>query len=171
MLFVESQAAFTQAFSPPPSRRQSTNPQAQLNIETGKSSSTDQGQEESAVVLQEEPSSSSSSDDSWKTEYEAQVESWRAQSSEAREKAEKERKRWEELRASEREEAARQNAAVAVVVKEEHEAGWETVSNSQKTESTVVSGLHAPSPADSRDLVTGESERQVRKSAFVHCLC
>jgi hypothetical protein len=165
---VENQATLAQAFSPPP-RPQSI----QLNtadIETGTSSSTTQGDEKSSSVdtFQEEALPSSSSDDSWKAEYEAQVQTWRAQSSEAREKAEHERKRWEEVRALEREEAARRNAEVpAVVGKEEHEAGWETVSNSRKT---VVSGLHSPSPVDSRDLMTGESERQVRKSAFVHRL-
>jgi hypothetical protein len=44
-------------------------------------------------------SSSGSTDDSWKLEYEAQVRSWRAESAEAREKAERERARWEEIRA------------------------------------------------------------------------
>lgn len=54
---------------------------------------------------------SSVSDDSWKAEYDAQVQSWRAQSAEAREKAEKERLKWEAIRAIEREEAAKRHAA------------------------------------------------------------
>ncbi|KAF8962775.1 hypothetical protein BDZ97DRAFT_1905165 [Flammula alnicola] len=49
-------------------------------------------------------------DDSWKAEYEAQVETWRAQSAEAREKAEKERLKWEAIRAIEKEEAAQRKA-------------------------------------------------------------
>ena len=44
----------------------------------------------------------------WKTEYDSQVLEWRAQSAEAREKAEKERARWEAIRA---EEAKKKKAA------------------------------------------------------------
>ena len=50
-------------------------------------------------------------EDTWKAEYEAQVQSWRAQSAEAREKAEKERLRWESVRAIEKEEATKRKAA------------------------------------------------------------
>ena len=50
-------------------------------------------------------------EDSWKAEYEAQVQSWRAQSAEAREKAEKERLKWESIRAIEKEEAVKRKAA------------------------------------------------------------
>ena len=50
-------------------------------------------------------------EDTWKAEYEAQVQSWRAQSAEAREKAEKERLRWESVRAIEKEEATKSKAA------------------------------------------------------------
>ena len=49
--------------------------------------------------------------DTWKAEYEAQVQSWRAQSAEAREKAEKERLKWESVRATEKEEATKRKAA------------------------------------------------------------
>jgi len=49
--------------------------------------------------------------DTWKAEYEAQVHSWRAQSAEAREKAEKERLKWESVRAIEKEEATKRKAA------------------------------------------------------------
>ena len=93
------------------------------------------------------------------------METWRAQSSKAREKAEKERKRWEELRGLEQE---ARNVEVPVVVKDEHEAGWETLSNSRKIESTVVSGLYATDPADSRYSVTRGAERPVCMSAFGH---
>lgn len=172
---MESQAALAQAFSPPPSRScqlvltdSLTWQPTTVNIETETSSGTKKRDKSSTSV--EESPSSGSSDDSQKAEYEAQVEIWRAQSSEAREKAEKERKRWEELRALEREEAARRNAGL-LVVKEDHEVGWETVSDSKKTESTVVSPLRSPSPTASRDLLPGESGRQVRRSPYRHWPC
>lgn len=66
--------------------------------------------EEASVIRElnlEDTTSATSSDDSWKVEYEAQVQSWRAQSAEAREKAEKERLKWESIRAIEEEEAAK----------------------------------------------------------------
>lgn len=119
-----------------------------------------------AEPLQESSISSSSTDDSWKSEYESQVETWRAQSSEAREKAEKERERWENIRAAEQAEAT-QRKAMGIVdepvaePREQQEAGWETVSNKKShplSESTTISEPHSPSPADVRDLVTGESQ-------------
>lgn len=61
-------------------------------------------------LVLEDTTSAAPSDDSWKVEYEAQVQSWRTQSAEAREKAEKERLRWESIRAIEREETAKREA-------------------------------------------------------------
>jgi hypothetical protein len=55
-----------------------------------------------------ESTSDSADTDSWKEEYETQVQAWREQSAEAREKAEKERARWEAIRA---EDAAKRKAA------------------------------------------------------------
>jgi hypothetical protein len=135
----------------------------------------DSSSEEAATPtdpLQESSVSSGSTDDSWKTEYESQVETWRAQSSEAREKAEKERERWETIRAAEQAEAAR-HKAMGIVDEpttephEQQEAGWETVSNKKShplSESTTISDPHSPSPVGARELVTGESESQVCKS-------
>jgi hypothetical protein len=174
ILLSESKAALAQAFSPPPSRPPSVQlsaPQAEHNTEeTEIATSLSFGRSDDVSVstdAAQEGTSSDSSGGSWKIEYEEQVKIWRAQSLAAREKAEKERKRWEEIRTSEREDAARPDVAVPVVPKEGHEAGWETVSNTQKSDPTVVSGLHSPSLADSRDLVTGESHSQVRESAIV----
>jgi len=59
----------------------------------------------------EDTTSAAPSDDSWKVEYEVQVQSWRTQSAEAREKAEKERLKWESIRAIEREEIAKRKAS------------------------------------------------------------
>ncbi|KAG6857230.1 hypothetical protein H0H87_007649 [Tephrocybe sp. NHM501043] len=84
--------------------------------------------------------SSGSSDDSWKLEYEAQIEAWREQSSEAREKAEKERERWEAIRAAEKKEAERRKTlgipdeAEPEATEQGQEAGWENVTqNSSET--------------------------------------
>ncbi|KAF4613727.1 hypothetical protein D9613_007767 [Agrocybe pediades] len=81
-----------------------------------------------------ESSQSSSLEDSWKAEYEAQVQSWRARSAEEREKAEKERLRWEAIRAIEKEEAAKRKAAGipeetndATVPQLQVEENWENV--------------------------------------------
>jgi hypothetical protein len=84
-------------------------------------------------------SPSSASDESWKSEYESNVQSWRAQSAEAREKAEKERAKWEEIRALEKEQ------------------GWSGTTTTGKVDSGVPV-VPEPSPADVRVLVTGEQE-------------
>lgn len=76
-------------------------------------------------------------DDSWRSEYETHVQSWRAESAEAREKAERERAKWEEIRAKEREEA---NSLARTV-----------------GETTRTVGAQ-PNPVEARDLVTGEKE-------------
>jgi hypothetical protein len=65
------------------------------------------------------------------------VQSWRAQSAEAREKAEKERARWEGIRALEKEQ------------------GW---SGATKVGESGIPVVPEPSPADVRDLVTAEQE-------------
>lgn len=167
------QAALTQAFTAPPSRRASL--QAQVDSDPTSDTKLDNAAE--GTVTQPAAASmeggSASSDDSWKAEYESQVESWRAQSAEAREKAEKERLRWEAVRAAEREEAARRKAEEAVsepiVPREEHgEAGWETVSNAQSHSLvSLESDLDSPSPADARDLVADEPQKKVCKAIII----
>ncbi|KAG8765155.1 hypothetical protein FRC12_007658 [Ceratobasidium sp. 428] len=119
--------------------------------------------------LADEASSAPGTDplsDSWKEEYDSRVANWRAESAESRAKAEAERARWEELRA----------AGQAP----EHEL-WESVkdtgtsaaeSDTVFSESTGTGGpgpahgsaadtVNAPpvtSPADARDLVSGEGQ-------------
>ncbi|KAF5371820.1 hypothetical protein D9615_009552 [Tricholomella constricta] len=160
------QAVLSQAFSPPPSRRQSLRATS-----TEAESSSNEAVESSSEPLQESSISSGSTDDSWKAEYESQVEAWRAQSSEAREKAEKERERWEALRNAEREEAERRKAMGIVDERvpepagQEHDAGWETVSHKTDPRTTVSSAVSerspSPIPSDSPDIVTGEPEHQI----------
>jgi hypothetical protein len=81
-----------------------------------------------------------SSDDSWKEEYESQVQAWRAQSAEAREKAEQERLRWEVKRTIEKEEAIKRKAAGIV---EEQVEPWDKPAESST--SSVAAGLSSES--------------------------
>jgi len=101
------------------------------------------------------------------TEYESHVESWRAQSAEARQKAEKERARWEAIRAAEKQEAALRKAAMPADsgVGGETDQGWETVGTRGKPQEAPRPS--SPSPADSRDLVTGEPQKHVVPTATV----
>jgi len=110
----------------------------------------------------EGPESTPSTDDSWKTEYDTQVKSWQAQSSMAREKAEKERARWESIRATERAEAALKPThgvvdASSKAAEAHMEPEWETVGSKSSLQTEAPS---SPSPADGRDLVTGEAQKQ-----------
>ncbi|CAE6414764.1 unnamed protein product [Rhizoctonia solani] len=113
------------------------------------------------------PSSSDPNADSWKDQYETHVATWRAESAEARAKAEAERAKWEKLRAE---------GHVP-----EHET-WETVGPNIGAESDIFSStgtvvsvpevspdahgsvadeVNVPpvtSDADARDLVSGEKD-------------
>jgi len=95
-----------QAFAAPPSI--STPATA-----SSESKSSEDQRVSTAELVDVSTASNAASDleDSWKAEYEAQVQSWRAQSAEARERAEKERLRWESIRNTEKEEAAKRKAA------------------------------------------------------------
>jgi hypothetical protein len=107
------------AFTPGHTRRQSTSPS---NVQP---SVTDEpvinSQESPHKVPSNEVPTSSSSDDAWRVDYEGQVQSWRAQSAEARERAERERARWEAIRAEEQTEASRQKAAGVSARKADHD--------------------------------------------------
>ncbi|KAJ7034979.1 hypothetical protein C8F04DRAFT_1259341 [Mycena alexandri] len=144
--------ALSHAFISSPSLRpepQNSNQLAAASASTPTTSATD-----SSV-------SSESLESTSDAEYESHVESWRAQSAEAREKAEKERARWEAIRAAEKQEAALRQAAIpqdsgAVGGEIISDHGWETVGKSQE-----VRRPSSPSPADARDLVTGEPQKHV----------
>jgi hypothetical protein len=93
---------------------------------------------------------------SWEVEYEEHLKDWRAKSAEAREKAEKERAKWEAIREKEREE-------------KEKEHGWEDIHDDIPT---GIPKRDSPSPADARDLVTGESHKhQVHTNLPEICCC
>ncbi|KAK0450145.1 hypothetical protein EV421DRAFT_1779040 [Armillaria borealis] len=136
------EAALNQAFTPPP-RRDSTG-------HAGHSTSRDDAE----VTAADTPSASQSSEplvssevlESWKSEYESQVETWRSQSAEAREKAEKERARWEGVRAKERESSL-----------QDSNEGWERVgSKGNSLAPSSVSGLSSSVADSGRDIVTSE---------------
>jgi hypothetical protein len=81
------------------------------------------------------------------------VKAWRAESAEAREKAEKERQRWEGIRESEKRESRLRLGS------EYTESEWESVSEQHGVH--PVPRSKSPSPADARDLVSGEAAKQV----------
>lgn len=138
------QSALDQAFSAPPQ----ISAEPQIN------------QEESNEAKQETVSETTltesvASDDSWKIEYEEQVKSWRARSAEEREKAEKERLRWEAIRAIEKAEAAKRASEaveepVALPPQLQEEENWESVPSSSSAAITT----HATKPADLLDVST-----------------
>ncbi|KAF7312331.1 hypothetical protein MIND_00246200 [Mycena indigotica] len=136
-------AALSSAFVSSPSLRPPTPPTQLTEAETSLAS---ESTTESSVT-------SDSIEDSSQADYEAHVAEWRAQSAEQREKAEKERERWEAIRAAEKQEAALRKAALPDVGgTSEH--GWETVGEATRP---------SPSPADARDLVTGERSKEVQR--------
>ncbi|KAJ2917448.1 hypothetical protein MD484_g3016, partial [Candolleomyces efflorescens] len=98
---IESALTSGEAFVLPPIRAETT-------TETSQPESSEEPAETPAEHVPVESTSDSADSDSWKEEYEAQVQAWREQSAEAREKAEKERARWEAIRA---EDAAKRKAA------------------------------------------------------------
>ncbi|KAJ6513314.1 hypothetical protein C8R45DRAFT_963208 [Mycena sanguinolenta] len=149
-------AALSQAFVSSPSLRPHNT--TLLDAGTASTSTLSTSTDESSV-----PSDPVDSDS--QREYESQVESWRAQSAEARQKAEKERARWEAIRAAENQEAALRKAALPADsgVGGETDQGWETVGARGGTQG--VPRPSSPSPADVRDLVTGEPQKHVVATA------
>lgn len=106
---IFGQSALDQAFTVLPSSQPLSSPPAAASIETKS------GQDLHVHTAESADGSTTHTtndlEDTWKAEYEAQVQSWRAQSAEAREKAEKERLRWESVRAIEKEEATKRKVA------------------------------------------------------------
>ncbi|SJL09594.1 uncharacterized protein ARMOST_12974 [Armillaria ostoyae] len=136
------EAALNQAFTPPP-RRDSTG-------HAGHSTSRDDAEvtaaDTASASKSSEPLVSSEVLESWKSEYESQVETWRSQSAEAREKAERERARWEGVRAKERESSL-----------QDSNEGWERVgSKGNSLAPSSVSGLSSSVADSGRDIVTSE---------------
>lgn len=94
------------------------------------------------------PTLGSAETEAWKADYEAHVEEWRTRSAHQRAKSEAERARWETIRAEEE----RKRPAGGLESSVASTSGWVKAEVSQSIES--------PSPADARDLVTGEVSRK-----------
>ena len=105
-LTLFGQSALDQAFTVPPQL-----PLQPISTPPPSSEIKSSGDQQVSTAGSVDGPTSSESEETWKAEYEAQVQSWRAQSAEAREKAERERLRWESIRATEKEEAAKRKAA------------------------------------------------------------
>ncbi|CAE6464802.1 unnamed protein product [Rhizoctonia solani] len=118
--------------------------------------------------LADEASSAPGSDplsDSWKDEYDARVANWRAESAEARAKAEAERAKWEELRASghvpehETWESVGPGGGTEPEVLSSESTSAPGVTIGSQAHGSVADEVNAPpvtSVADARDLVSGE---------------
>ncbi|KAI9061001.1 hypothetical protein FKP32DRAFT_1594676 [Trametes sanguinea] len=138
------QSALATAFSPAPLPRQSVAPEPAPEPAAGSST---------VAVPESEPQSEASAatgeaestEDAWKEEYEAHVAEWRKRSAEQRQQAEERRAHWEAIRAKEREEGKGRESVLS----------WENLSSSVTTAATAAD---SPSPADARDLVTGEAQ-------------
>ncbi|KIK63151.1 hypothetical protein GYMLUDRAFT_57888 [Collybiopsis luxurians FD-317 M1] len=133
------EAALTESFTPPASRRQSR------IVPTSSAPKTEETQNfptPAEAAGSEEPSA----EDSWKNEYEEQVKVWRQQSAEAREKAERERAKWEALR-----EVEKAQGVLSSSSSDERSL--------QEAPVIIPKTSDSPSPADSRDLVTGEASK------------
>ncbi|THV03205.1 hypothetical protein K435DRAFT_775093 [Dendrothele bispora CBS 962.96] len=139
------EAALSESFSPPSLKRQSIPPTTEHAVEPEATTSSD--------TEGISPTPIDASHEKWKEEYEEQVKVWKSQSAEAREKAEKERARWESIRAADPESAHKKPPL-------SDSATWTTFSQFSTTSSTSNPPLaESPSPADARDLVTGESSK------------
>ncbi|EAU85500.1 hypothetical protein CC1G_06401 [Coprinopsis cinerea okayama7 len=117
---IEQALASGQAFVLPPSPRETRAPEPPIAAAVASETTADSAVDESEPT---EAPSATPEPDAWKAEYDAQVEAWRAQSAEAREKAEKERARWEAIR---KEEAEKRKAAGIPEVKEDIPTGLPT---------------------------------------------
>lgn len=139
------EAAFGQSFSAPPSRQRPVQPEQPNSAAVSQSES----KPEAATQVSTEGSTSGKSEgsDDWKEQYEAQLQSWRAQSAEARLKAEKERERWEAIRKVEKEEAARRATEATV---EEPSSAPQVVQESLSSSITTTVEQSSSLPDDSQ---------------------
>jgi len=167
--------AFTTLPSPPPP------PPAAADASTEIKTSEDQQHVNTAASEVVDGSTSKSTSDlveTWKAEYEAQVQSWRSQSSEAHEKAEKERSRWESVRAIQKEDATKRkapgiadeppNSIVHPVGESSNITSADTTSSSNTVSSETGSGYISAStqvepvvetPISRQDTATEESQK------------
>ena len=115
---------------------------------------------QSASITEVQPTSSDAGkeSDNYRLEYEELVKSWRAEYDIKRQKAEEERARWEAIRAADKEEFERTGQRPI-------RDSWEQVDDTpivgpphRTVDISSPPGPASPSPADVRDLVTGEPQ-------------
>uniref|UniRef100_D8Q9D2 Expressed protein n=2 Tax=Schizophyllum commune (strain H4-8 / FGSC 9210) TaxID=578458 RepID=D8Q9D2_SCHCM len=127
--------SFSNAFELPPPKRP-----ARASARTN----TSDAPSPAFVQVAAAPPAEDNATDEWQAEYEAHLRTWKAQSAQARERAEKERKRWEAIRAAERARGGRPREP----------------SHTRAVAYPPASGVPSPSPADARDLVRGEPQKR-----------
>lgn len=118
-----------------------------------------------ADLAQSEPAPPSTeasvSDETWKQQYDAYVAEWRAASAVAREKAEETRSKFEVVRAQEEAKKLAEGGSKGKG-KDGAAGGWEDVHPGRQP---LPRPSGSPSPADARDLVTGEREGHIHFGA------
>ncbi|EJF64625.1 hypothetical protein DICSQDRAFT_178259 [Dichomitus squalens LYAD-421 SS1] len=145
------QSALSTAFSPAPLPRQSVGPDpAPETVSQPANISAPAVQAQADITVEPE-----SADDVWKDEYEAHVAEWRRRSAEQRQKAEQTRAEWEAIREKERKEGRLRQSDLSLST--HSTSGWEKLTAGSATAS-VAGRSDSPSPADVRDLVSGEGQ-------------
>ena len=146
-----TQSALSTAFSPAPLPRQSVAPEpAPEPVSQPDTVPEPQPQTQADTAAQPE-----SAEDVWKDEYEAHVAEWRRRSAEQRQKAEQTRAEWEAIREKERKEGRLRQSELSLST--HSTSGWEQLTAGSSAAS-VGGRSDSPSPADARDLVSGEGE-------------
>ncbi|KAK2460887.1 hypothetical protein APHAL10511_007357 [Amanita phalloides] len=122
------EAALDQAFSPPPLRKHAPGLSTSGAEKLGHEEVVEPQTHENPSA---ESTSTLDSSAAWKAEYEEHVRAWHAESADARSRAEKERARWEAIRAAAKEEASQSKT-------EPWESEWERVATrkDQNSETT-----------------------------------
>ncbi|KZV96621.1 hypothetical protein EXIGLDRAFT_833466 [Exidia glandulosa HHB12029] len=106
-----------------------------------------------------EPTPAESEDPGWKEEYDTRLAEWRAAAAVARDKAERERAKWEATRAEERKNQP-SSAMSSFADVTAPGSGWQSALGSSTASLAPTAAEHptrdSPSPADVRDLVADE---------------
>lgn len=147
-----SQSALSDAFSPAEVVRVSTQPPERQE-------SAAPAPAPAASAAEGAASAPAPAEEHWKAEYEEHLAEWQARSAEQREKAEATRAHWEKVREQEEKEGrpwedrvlGERRRSQKLSESEASVSGWESVR-------ATTEGRDSPSPADTRDLTTGEAQ-------------
>ncbi|EKM58185.1 uncharacterized protein PHACADRAFT_171433 [Phanerochaete carnosa HHB-10118-sp] len=149
------QSALSDAFSPTEVKRVS----AQLPEKQEEVAPATEAPAPATPVSESTASASTPAEEDWKAEYEHHLAEWRARSAEQREKAEANRTHWEKVREQEEKEGKAWEERVLGERRRSQRlsesmastSGWESVR-------AATEDRASPSPADARDLTTGEAQ-------------